>query len=369
MDSQRVDVFWSYTHDDDDRSGGRVTGVAEALKNEFSLVTGDELEVFRDRSSLKWGDAWRERIEAAVGEAPFFIPIITPKFLRSQECRRELIQFSGLAKSRGFNGLLLPILYIDVPGMAEDAEDEVLALIARTQYFNWTAFRLLAPDDPQVLQAVNDLALRIRELRGQITESVLVRESATDEDEVNALKTVIAEIDVRLEKWREAVDFDRIAGANWQTYLKERLARVRRLRDSRAAESAVFSTYVQLGKDLLPIAQDRLVKAQAYARLSIELDPLIDRAIGLVDNHRELSPWLNALRDGVNEAYLNIEFVPGDESGFQIPAALVDANKHLAEAVQAVKSCHVFVSEGNDLVVAWREKLRELDAQSVVVVR
>lgn len=246
MDSQRVDVFWSYTHDDDDRSGGRVTGVAEALKNEFSLVTGDELEVFRDRSSLKWGDAWRERIEAAVGEAPFFIPIITPKFLRSQECRRELIQFSGLAKSRGFNGLLLPILYIDVPGMAEDAEDEVLALIARTQYFNWTAFRLLAPDDPQVLQAVNDLALRIRELRGQITESVLVRESATDEDEVNALKTVIAEIDVRLEKWREAVDFDRIAGANWQTYLKERLARVRRLRDSRAAESAVFSTYVQL---------------------------------------------------------------------------------------------------------------------------
>lgn len=72
------DSFWSYAHDDDSRSYGRVLKLAEAISNEFALTTGDELNMFLDRKSIRWGDAWRSRIDDAVGEAPFFIALITP---------------------------------------------------------------------------------------------------------------------------------------------------------------------------------------------------------------------------------------------------------------------------------------------------
>jgi hypothetical protein len=51
--------------------------LAEAIENEFAVITGDDLQLFLDRNSLEWGDLWRERISEALGEAPFFIAVVT----------------------------------------------------------------------------------------------------------------------------------------------------------------------------------------------------------------------------------------------------------------------------------------------------
>ena len=366
MTKPAFDAFWSYAHDDDTKSGGRVSAVAEALENEFSLVTGDDLELFLDRKSLKWGDVWRERIENAIGEVPFFIPIITPKFLKSEECRREFVKFSGEAKSRGFGALLLPILYIPIRELSEDNDDEVIALIARTQYFDWTPFRLLASNDPRVLKAVNDLALRIHELKEQATTTSLELEVTTVDDEVAQLQEAIKEIESRLSGWMEAVEFDRIAGAHWTNYRNERVARAQRLNEQRGAKSAIYSIFMQLGRDLLPIANDRMDIAKRYARLSIELDPIVTKAIRLCASHRELSPLLNPLRDGVVEAYLNIEPPVDNERDWNIAQSLLNRNIHLDEAAQTMQDSFVYVREGNRIVATWRDKIRELDGAPIV---
>jgi hypothetical protein len=148
MESTAHDVFWSYSHEDNDRQRGRIQALANSLIDEFAVVTGDELELFIDRESLRWGDAWREKIEQAIGGAPLFIAIVTPKYVKSVECRKELLSFSREANSRGIGRLLLPIIFIDVEGLREDSDDEVLAIIARTQYESWGPLRLKANDDP-----------------------------------------------------------------------------------------------------------------------------------------------------------------------------------------------------------------------------
>ncbi|MEB0285498.1 toll/interleukin-1 receptor domain-containing protein [Cryobacterium sp. 10S3] len=366
MTATDFDAFWSYTHEDNDRSRNRVLKLAESLKDEFALSTGDELELFVDKDSLGWGDLWRERINGAIGDVPFFIPIVTPKFVRSEECRRELIEFSGLAKSRGLDKLLLPILYIDVPGLKSDSDDVVHALIARTQYVDWTKLRLLDPEDPRVLQAINDLALKIKELQNDVAESSLREETKTAEETEDDLRETIRAISERLERWMESVDFDKIAGAHWRAAVDERVARVNRLIQTRAPENAVFSTFVQLGKELLPIALNRLEKAKSYSRLTIELDPFVNTALRLVQMHREHSGLLNSLRDGVNEAYLNIE-PPTGRSGFGFPSGVVDRNKHLTDADAALRAATTFVMEGNAIVLEWREKLMALDGPELVV--
>jgi hypothetical protein len=368
MESVGYDAFWSYTHEDNDRSGGRVLALASALKDEFAISTGDELGLFIDRKSLAWGDAWRDRVNEAIGEVPFFIPIITPKFVKSEECRKEFITFSGLAKGRGLDKLLLPILFIPVTEISEDSDDELMALIARTQFVDWTKLRLLAPDDPHVLKATNELALRIRELQSDVGAVTLREETKTPAETDVDLEETIAAIAVRLMPWMESVDFDKVAGATWRATRDTRLARVDRLVESGAVRSAIFSTFVQLGRDLLPIAEDRLDKAKNYSRLTIELDPLVNAAIRLVSLHREESTVLDTLRDGVNEAYLNIEPFDKDRNGYgyAIPPNIVGSNKHLSEADRLLKASGAFVREGNSLVMAWREKLIELDGPPVL---
>lgn len=353
------DSFWSYAHDDDSRSYGRVTKLAEAITNEFALTTGDELNLFVDRKSINWGDAWRSRIEEAVGDAPFFIPIVTPSYLKSIECRKELIAFSGHAKSRGIDRLLLPILYIDVPDLAEDSPDEVLALIARTQYLDWRKLRNKKLDSEEHLEAVHDVAEELARRRKEVSAVALHTESRSASDEIEELTATARAIEEKLPAWMEAVDFDKVAGAQWSAALKVRLDRIDRLYAQRAPQSAVISTFIQLGKELLPIASDRLEKARTYAKVTIELDPLVNRAIRLMGLHPEKSDLLFALKDGVNEAWLNIDPTTGGND-FSLPSGMPD-NKHLNETDQLLGASYTHVMEGNRIVVGWRNALRAQD--------
>lgn len=364
MKSSEFDVFWSYAHEDNERSGGRVVGLARALKDEFAMTTADELELFLDCMSLEWGDAWRERINSALGSAPFFIAVVTPKFVRSEECRKELIAFSSEAKSRGIDGLLLPILYIDVPGLSEDSDDEVLALIARAQFVDWTGLRLRAPNDPQVLQAINELALKVRDLQTEVSALTLQEETKTPDQSVETLRASIEAISDRLEPWMDSVDFDKVAGRQWRAVRDERLARVQRLRASHAPKTGIVATFMQLGSELLPIAQDRLAKAKSYSRLTIELDPYVNAALRLAQDHPEHLSLLDGLRDGVNEAYLNIEPPSGLQQAFGLPAGVAERNKHLAEADHALRNSYSYVGEANKIVMEWRRRLLELEESS-----
>lgn len=369
MEIRSVDAFWSYVHQDDVKSKGRVLSLASALQDEFSLTTGDDLDIFVDRKDLKWGQVWRDRINSALGDAPFFIPVVTPSYFRSDECRRELIEFSGESKSRGFDRLLLPILFIPVVGLSESSDDEVVALISRTQYVDWTALRLLDPSDTRVLQAINALALRIQELKTEVSTTTLATEANVEIENAVSLSTAVAEISERLEPWLDSVEFDRVAGMHWRASRDERLARVQRLVDNGSAQSAIYSTLVRLGQDLLPIAKDRVDKARIYARLSIELDPFVTTAIRLAGSQRNRLVALNQLRDAVNEAIQNIEPEDTSQWGFFLPNSILTYNKHLAEANKLLEDSAAYVKDGNNIVVQWRDKLVELDGPKIIPVR
>ncbi len=116
MSLEAVAGFWSYAHDDDILDGGAILELAHAIEEEYNLLSGEPLELFVDRSSIAWGDKWRERIDSALSQTTFFIPIITPRYFTRTECRRELLEFAGKAKSLGVDELLLPILYVEVQG-------------------------------------------------------------------------------------------------------------------------------------------------------------------------------------------------------------------------------------------------------------
>jgi len=58
--------FWSYVHADDEAEGGRIRRLAERIRNEYSVLTGEDLAIFVDREDIAWGDEWRRRIADAL---------------------------------------------------------------------------------------------------------------------------------------------------------------------------------------------------------------------------------------------------------------------------------------------------------------
>ncbi|MEV5340257.1 toll/interleukin-1 receptor domain-containing protein [Streptomyces sp. NPDC052676] len=202
--------FWSYTHRDDEIEEGRIRRLASKIANEFEGITADEFDVFIDKKDIRWGDEWRKRIDSALNGSTFFMPIITPRFLKSEECRREILTFIGHAKSLGLQELLLPILYFDVPQLREpDSSDEVVALIAERQYVDWTKLRLEDEDSPAYRKEVNRLAVRLVEIIEQTAEveppPILLPDSTDAEDEPGMLE-LMADAESALPGWAQVME-------------------------------------------------------------------------------------------------------------------------------------------------------------------
>ncbi len=145
---------------------GAVRRLAEHVKGEYELLSGGvELDLFFDSASLKWGDEWQARIRLALEETTFFIPIITPRYFDSDECRRELLSFWEKATELNLRSLILPLYFADVPAIEEGKwDDPAIKLVAERQREDWRNLRLLDETVQPYRVAVNRLAKRLLEV-------------------------------------------------------------------------------------------------------------------------------------------------------------------------------------------------------------
>jgi hypothetical protein len=157
-----IDGFWSYVHSDDDAEAGRIAQLARDVVAQFEMLTGESISLFLDRDRLQWGDDWRPKVDASLSSIAFFVPVITPRYFMSEECRRELNYFARQAQRLGIEELVLPVLWIDVPGLHDDEPaDELLALVKRFQWSDWTTLRFSELGSGEYRKAVADLAARL----------------------------------------------------------------------------------------------------------------------------------------------------------------------------------------------------------------
>ena len=158
--------FWSYVRHDDLDDGGRILSLSRKLRAEYRIQTGDEVVIFVDRDSLEWGEEWKERINDAIAGTTFFIPVITPSYFHSRECRNELLKFAREAKRLGLDQLLMPVYWVTVPeleGDAENSSDEAIALVSRYQRQDLRLVRLEDESSAAFRKAVSELAADLAE--------------------------------------------------------------------------------------------------------------------------------------------------------------------------------------------------------------
>lgn len=157
-----IEGFWSYVHADDDAEGGRISQLARDVVAQYELLTGESITLFLDRDNLEWGDEWKAKVDGSLASIAFFIPVLTPRYFLSAECRRELNSFIRKSQALGLTELLMPILYVDFPAMHVDPPpDDLIGLVKPFQWEDWTELRFADLSSAHYRRAVADLAGRL----------------------------------------------------------------------------------------------------------------------------------------------------------------------------------------------------------------
>jgi formylglycine-generating enzyme required for sulfatase activity len=166
-------AFLSYAHIDDEYHGGAITEFRNQLSLAVRVVAGVDFDIFQDRTGIEWGQSWRETLDAAIGEVRFLIPILTPSFFGSKECRKELQAFLDREAAAGRNDLVLPIHYVTCSVLEDEAkrrDDQLATALSGRQYRDWRPLRHEPFTSPKVRLELEKLALDIdRALRRTIT--------------------------------------------------------------------------------------------------------------------------------------------------------------------------------------------------------
>lgn len=157
-------AFLSYVRFVDKHEKGWISEFGKRLSGEFELQTGEKLEIFQDRKDIAWGQNWRQRIDDSLNKVTFLIPILTPSFFKSDECRSELERFLKREEDLDKGGLVLPVYYVRCL-VLEDPErraaDPLAQALAKRQFADWRKLRFEESDSGFSTKSFEELALQI----------------------------------------------------------------------------------------------------------------------------------------------------------------------------------------------------------------
>ena len=104
VSSYNNDVFISYSHIDNtpfgDPRGGWVDIFHAQLQNFVNVHVGQRTTVWRDKR-LTEAEVFSDEIEQQLHSSAVLISVISPGYLRSEWCNRELVGFTRAAQERG----------------------------------------------------------------------------------------------------------------------------------------------------------------------------------------------------------------------------------------------------------------------------
>src|SRR5437773_732640 len=107
---------------------------------------------------------------------------MTPRYFMSAECRREVQFIAREATRLGVKGLVLPLLYVDVPSLHDNTTtDDLIVLIRTFQWEDWRDLRFFDVSAEAYRRGTARLAARLVEANRQAENTVNVATMAVTE--------------------------------------------------------------------------------------------------------------------------------------------------------------------------------------------
>lgn len=162
---ETTSAFLSYTRRDDETVDGLITKLKDVLERHVEFVTGKPIDIFLDTDDIGLGQDWRQRLESAIQDARFFMPVITPRYFNSTPCTFELTRFHALEQAANRNDLILPI-YLQTADVLElenlRRESPLATIIEQRNYADWRGLFPQPLESIEGKRLVHELSLKIK---------------------------------------------------------------------------------------------------------------------------------------------------------------------------------------------------------------
>jgi TIR domain/WD domain, G-beta repeat len=172
LDKQYATIlgFFSYSREDDRGDRGALSTLRQVIQSELSAQLGRSLKscrIWQDQAAIPVGTEWENQIKLGISQSVFFVPIITPRVVRSERCAFEFEAFLARERELGRDDLVFPFLYIDVPELDDERiwrTDPVLSVVGARQYFDGRdlRFKPIAETRASIGQFCRNIANAIR---------------------------------------------------------------------------------------------------------------------------------------------------------------------------------------------------------------
>ncbi|MEM8951805.1 MAG: SUMF1/EgtB/PvdO family nonheme iron enzyme [Pseudomonadota bacterium] len=158
-------AFLSYAHADDEFLDGGITWLRRELQRGMRALTGEPFEIFQDKDGIAFGEHWPDRIEDALVGARFLIPVLTPSYFSSLQCRAEAAAFLELEKQVGRQDLILPIYLIKadvLEEMDQRSSNTIAEVFYKRQYADWRDAAFDLRNSPRIKERAFNLAIQMK---------------------------------------------------------------------------------------------------------------------------------------------------------------------------------------------------------------
>ena len=168
--------FFSYSRNDDLFTGRALSTLREKIAHELHMQLGREVELWQDTREIRGGAKVERRNPKRHRDfEPYFIPVVTPNSVNSENCGFELKAFREQERALNRADLIFPIHYLDVMQLESDeigTNDEWLELIRDRQLEDYTQLRFVSFEKEEVKRFVGKFCSNInRVLKKQIEAS------------------------------------------------------------------------------------------------------------------------------------------------------------------------------------------------------
>lgn len=355
--------FWSYVHKDDQADGGRIIQLARDLAAQYEVITGYAINLFLDRDSIDWGDNWRGSIDQGLARTAFFIAVLTPRYFMSSECRRELQAFAGGAERLGVRDLILPVLYVDIPGFGDEANgDEAQRLIRDFQWVDWRQLRFAGRDSVAYRTAVAELAKRLVEANSKVAgrnSEAAGRFAEASQAAAAGFGSSASADELDFDDLEEMLD--RKAGGAGSTAM-EIAAEMQNFQDALEAPDASSATIERVASSIAGPASRFLGLANKFSAQVYDLDvtacAYISRALDEINRDASRKPRVCVLFAGRTGAAKTFRATIDD---FREVAEILDddtAPRQYWPAVQKMKFGLAIIIESCSVMDEWAEAIR-----------
>lgn len=180
---EEAQIFISYSHQDQNSStGGDIRKFATDVVDALEGLHGRTVKLFLDVKDVGWGENLWQRLDRELQASTFLMPFITPRYLKSDGCRREFTSFSEATQRNASEQLLLPLIWIEPPALRSGTlTDPIVERLKSTLHLDVTAARRADPGSADYGNLVELVADRL--------ERVISERETTSRDTADPVST------------------------------------------------------------------------------------------------------------------------------------------------------------------------------------